>query len=99
MDLKTALELLVEDHLEEQRKDPQVLTLCETVEMLGGSRCGDIHEGMLPGDVAACIMTYMDDLGILDRAKIYFQKFDEKSIVEETSLYETMADLGEVDWK
>ncbi len=99
MDLKKGLEMLVEDHLEEQMKDPQMLTLSETVAMLGGSGCGKVHQGMLPGDVAKCIMADMADLGILERAKKYFEKLDEQNLVEETSLYEIMADLGEIDWK
>ncbi len=99
MDLIKALEILVEDHLEEQKVDPQILPLSETVEMLGGSRCGEIHEGMLPTDVAKCIMADMADLGMLEEAKRYFGTLNETTLVEETSLYEVMADLGEVDWK
>ncbi len=99
MDLTKALEILVEDHMEEQMKDPQVLPLSEMVEMLGGSRCGELHEGMLPGDIAKCIMADMVDLGILERAKKYFENMTEENLTEETTLYEVMSDLGEVDWK
>lgn len=99
MDLIKALGILVRDHIEEQNKDPQMMNLSETIEMLGGSRCGEIHEGMLPEDVAKCIMADMADMGLLEKAKTYFEKLEEKSLIEETSLYEVMADLGEVDWK
>jgi energy-converting hydrogenase A subunit M len=98
VDLTKALEILVKDHIEEQMKHPQMLTLSETVGMLGGCRCGELHEGMLPEDVAKCIMADMADMGKLEEAKIYFQKLDEDGLLEETSLYEVMADLGEVDW-
>ena len=98
MDLKKGLEILVVEHLEEQMKDPQTLGLAETIEMLGGSRCGDIHEGMLPGDVAKCIMADLADLGLLEQVKRHFEELEEDRLLEETSLYEIMADLGEVDW-
>ncbi len=99
MDLIKGLGILVQDHIEEHNKDPQMMNLSETIEMLGGSRCGEIHEGMLPEDVAKCIMADMADMGLLEKAKLYFEKLDEKSLIEETSLYEVMADLGVVDWK
>ncbi len=99
MDLIRALEMLVRDHIEEQNKDPQMMDLSETIGMLGGSRCGEIHPGMLPEDVAKCIKVDLTDLGLLEKAKTYFEKADEKSLTEETSLYEVMADLGEVNWK
>jgi hypothetical protein len=98
VDLTTALEILVKDHIEDQMKDPQMLTLSETVAMLGGCRCGELHEGMLPEDVAKCIMADMADMGKLEEAKEYFQDMEEECLLEETSLYEVMADLGEVDW-
>ncbi len=99
MDLKKALEILVTDHLEQQNEDPQMLSLAETIGMLGGSRCGDIHEGMFPGDVAKCILADLAEMGKLEQAKKYVEKIDEKKISDETSLYEIMVDLGEVDWK
>ncbi len=99
MDLTKALEILVEDHIEEKNKDPQILDLSETIGMLGGSRCGEIHVGMLPEDVAKCIKADLVDLGLLEKAKKYFEMLDEGNLKEETSLYEVMADLGEVDWK
>ncbi len=99
MDLTKALEVLVRDHMEEKNKDPQVMDLSDTIAMLGGSRCGEMHEGMLPEDVAKCITADMVDLGLLEKAKSYFEKLDEKNLTGQTSLYEVMADLGEVDWK
>ncbi len=99
MDLTKALEILVEDHIEEKNKDPQIMDLSETIGMLGGSRCGEIHAGMLPEDVAKCIKADLADLGLLEKAKKYFEKLDEGNLTEETCLYEVMADLGEVDWK
>lgn len=99
MDLIKGLGILVQDHIEEQNNDPQMMNLSETIGMLGGSRCGEIHEGMLPEDVAKCIMADIADMGLLEKAKMYFEELDEKKLTEETSLYEVMADLGEVDWK
>ncbi len=99
MDLTTALEILVRDHIEEKNKDPQIMDLSDTIGMLGGSRCGEIHEGMVPEDVAKCIKGDMADLGLLEKAKRYFENLDEKNLTEETCLYEVMADLGEVNWK
>lgn len=99
MDLTKALEILIRDHIEEKNKDPQMMDLSETIGMLGGSGCGEIHAGMLPEDVANCIKGDLADLGLLEKAKLYFEKLDEKNLTEETSLYEVMADLGEVDWK
>lgn len=99
MDLTKALEILVRDHMEEKNNDPQIMDLSDTIGMLGGSLCGEIHEGMLPEDVAKCIKADMADLGLLEKAKLYFEKLDEKNLTEETSLYEVMADLGEVNWK
>lgn len=98
MDLTKALLILVNDHIEEQKKDPQMLSLAETVGMLGGCNCGEIHEGMLPEDVAKCIMAEMAEMGMLERARSYFSKMTADSLLEETSLYEVMADLGEIDW-
>ncbi len=99
MDLIKGLGMLVRDHIEEHNKDPQMMDLSETIGMLGGSRCGEIHEGMLPEDVAKCIMADMAEMGLLEKAKMYFDKLEEKSLTEETSLYEIMADFGVVDWK
>jgi hypothetical protein len=99
LELTKALEILVRDHIEEMNKDPQMMDLSETIGMLGCSRCGEIHAGMLPEDVAKCIKADMADLGLLEKAKKYFEKLDEKNLTEETSLYEVMADLGVVDWK
>lgn len=99
MDLTTALEILVRDHMEEKNKDPQIMDLSDTIAMLGGSSCGEIHEGMLPEDVAKCIKADMADMGLLEKANMYFEKLDEKNLTEETSLYEVMADFGEVNWK
>ncbi len=99
MDLTKALEILVEDHMEEQMKDPQILPLPELVEMLGGSLCGELHEGMLPGDIAKCIMADMADLGLLERAKEYFENVEEENLTTQKTLYEVMTALGEVDWK
>lgn len=99
MDIVKVLEILVADHIEGQMTDPQMLPLPETVAMLGGSSCGNIHERMLPCDVAKCIVADMAEMGILDQVREYFQNLDRENLLEETSLYEVMADLGEVDWK
>jgi hypothetical protein len=53
---------------------------------------------MLPEDVAKCIMADMAEMGLLVRAKAYFRDMNKEGLLEETSLYEVMADLGEIDW-
>ncbi len=99
MDLTKALAKLVQDHIEEQKNDPQMLTLTETIALLGGSRSGNVHDGMWPEDVAQTILLDLIDLGMLEQAKEYFAKLDEAELLEETSLYGIMVDLGAVEWE
>jgi hypothetical protein len=99
MDMKNALMLLVQDHLEEQKTDPQMLRLSEIITMLNGSPGAELHEEMWPEDVVLLILTRLEERGILDQAKSYFEKLDERTLLEETSLYGIMVDLGATDWK
>jgi hypothetical protein len=99
MDMKKALMMLVQDHLEEQKTDPQMLRLSEIITMLNGNPGGDVQEEMWPEDVVLLILTRFGERGILDQATSYFEKLDERTLLEETSLYGIMVDLGATDWK
>jgi hypothetical protein len=99
MNLKDALIILVQDHLEEQLNDPQMLTLAETIALLGNGRSANVHEGMRPEEAVAEIIEDLTDMGMLEQAKKYFEKLDEAALTEEMSLYSIMVDLGAVDWK
>ena len=99
MDLKDALIILVQDHLEEQLNDPQLLSLAETVALLGNGRGADVHEGMRPEEIAAVIIEELMDMGMLEQAEKYFEELEEADLKEEMSLYSIMVDLGAVDWK
>jgi hypothetical protein len=99
MDLKDALIILVQDHLEEQLNDPQLLSLAETIALLGNGRGADVHEGMRPEEIAAVIIEELMDMGMLEQAEKYFEELEEADLKEEMSLYSIMVDLGAVDWK
>jgi hypothetical protein len=98
MELKDALFILIQDHLEEQLNDPQMLTLAETIALLGNGRGANLHEGMGPEEATYEIIGELQDMGMLEQAQKYFEKLDETVLREEMSLYSIMVDLGAVDW-
>ncbi len=99
MDLKKGLLLLVQDHLDEQERDPQMLRLSEITALLDGNSAGGVHDEILPEYVVRLIMTRLKELGVLEQAESCLQKLEENTILEETSLYGIMADLGILDWE
>jgi hypothetical protein len=98
MELKDALFILIQDHLEEQLNDPQMLTLAETIALLGNGRGADVHEGMGAEEATAEIIKELQDMGMLEQAQKYFAKLDDTVLREEMSLYSVMVDFGAVDW-
>jgi hypothetical protein len=99
MDLKDALVILVRDHLEEQQNDLQMLTLVETIGLLGNGRGANVREGMHPEEVATEIIEELMDMGMLEQAEKYFEKLDGAALTGKMTLYSIMVDLGAVDWK
>jgi len=91
--------LLVQDHIEEQERDPQMLRLPEIAALLDGNSAEGVHGELLPESAVQLIMARLKELGLLEKAESCLEKLEENTLLEETSLYAIMVDLGAMDWE